>query len=253
MSLVTDLGRGPAFLTLGARLLATPGVPVLLIGPLIATLVLYGIAIAVLLPPVMDWLEASAAGLPGWFHDWFGFLVTLLQIVLGTLLVLATGWLATLLATVLASPFYGHIATRIEARLTGSVQGPERGPAAEILATLGRELQKLGWTLPRMIAILLLSLIPVLGVVASPLALLFGAWVMAVQFVDFTPENRGLSFAQTRGRLGQRRGLGLGFGALLALAIGIPVVNLLVAPAAVAGGTALWLQLDGDWDGRRGL
>ena len=51
-------------------------------------------------------------------------------------------------------------------------------------------------------------------------------------------------------RLGQRRGLGLGFGALLALAIGMPVINLLVAPAAVAGGTALWLQLEGDWDGR---
>jgi CysZ protein len=228
-------------------------VPVLLIGPLIATLVLYGVAIALLLPPVMGWLEASAAGMPARFHDWFSFLVTLLQIVLGGLLVLVTGWVATLLATLLASPFYGVIATRIEARLTGSVQGPERGPAAEIAATLGRELQKLGWTLPRMIAILLIGLIPVIGILASPLALLFGAWVMAVQFIDFTPENRGLSFAQTRARLTRRRGLGLGFGALLALGIGIPLVNLLVAPAAVAGGTALWLQLDGEWDGRSGL
>lgn len=253
MSMITDLGRGPAFLTLGARLLRTPGVGPLLIWPLVVTVLIYGGALAAVLPPALDWLDRSTAGLPQWFHDWFGFLVALLQVILGALLVLGIGWIATLLATVLASPFYGRIAQLVENRLTGTIRRSERGMFAEAVATLGRELHKLLWTAPRMIAILLLSLVPVVGQIASPLAFLFGAWVMAVQFADFTPENQSVTFAETRRQVGTRRGLGLGFGALTALAIGIPLVNLLVAPAAVAGGTALWLRIRGDWDGRSNL
>jgi CysZ protein len=253
MSLITDLGRGPAYLTLGGRLLSTPGVPKLLVWPLLATLVVYGASLAAVLPPTLGWLEDSAAGLPQWFHDWFGFLVTLGQVLLGAILVLGIGWIAALLATILASPFYGVIAQKIEARLTGSVRSADRGVAAEAGAALRREFQKLAWTVPRMLGILLLSLVPVVGQVASPLAFLFGAWVMAAQFADFTPENRGLAFVETRRALGSRRGLGLGFGALVALGVGIPLVNLIVAPAAVAGGTALYLRIRGDWDGARGL
>lgn len=253
MSMMTDLGRGPAFLSLGARLLRTPGVPSLLIWPLLMMLVIYGAALAMVLPPVLGWLDRSATALPPWFDEWLGWLVTLLQIVLGGLLVLVIGWFATLLAAVLASPFYGRIAQIVETRLTGGASIIERSLVAEAFAALSRELQKLLWTAPRMIGILLLSLIPVVGVVASPLAFLFGAWVMAAQFTDFTPENQGLEFAETRRTLASRRGLGLGFGALTALAVGIPVLNLIIAPAAVAGGTALWLQIRGEWDGSQGL
>ncbi|HSG88179.1 MAG TPA: sulfate transporter CysZ [Pseudomonadales bacterium] len=253
MSLFADLGDGPGYLTLGGRLLRTPGIPSLLIWPLLITLVIYGGALAWALPPTLAWLEQSAAGMPAWFHEWFGFLVTLLQVILGALLVLGIGWLATLVATVLASPFYGRIAQLVEARLTGDVRSADRGLMAEAAASIARELHKLLWTAPRMIVILLLSLIPVIGQIASPLAFLFGAWVMAVQFADFTPENQGLSFAETRRRVARRRGLGLGFGALTALLVGIPFVNLFIAPAAVAGGTALWLRINQEWDGRANL
>lgn len=253
MSLIGDLGRGPAYVSLGWRLLSTPGVPRLLVWPLLVTLVIYGAGLAAVLPPVLTWLEESAAGMPAWFQEWFGFLVTLGQWLLGAVLVLGIGWIAALLATILASPFYGRIAQLIEARLTGTVVAPDRGILAEAGAALRREAQKLLWTAPRMIGILLLSLVPVIGQIASPLAFLFGAWVMAAQFTDFTPENRGLEFVETRRALGSRRGLGLGFGALVALGVGVPFVNLIVAPAAVAGGTALYLRIRGDWDGARGL
>lgn len=253
MSMLTDLGRGPAYLSLGGRLLRTPGVPSLLIWPLLVMLVIYGAALALILPPVLGWLEESAAALPQWFDDWLGWLVTLLQIVLGGLLILVIGWFSTLLATVLASPFYGRIAQLVETRLTGGASIVERSLLGEAVAALSRELQKLLWTAPRMIGILLLSLVPVVGVIASPLAFLFGAWVMAAQFTDFTPENQGLKFTETRQTLAARRGLGLGFGALTALTVGIPILNLIIAPAAVAGGTALWLQIRGEWDGRQGL
>lgn len=253
MSVAKDLEAGIGALPLGFRLLGTPGVPGLLAIPLAVTLVVYGVALWLTLPPLLDWLAGFTDGSPQWVLEWFGWLLTVLQFLLGTLLVLLVGWVGIMLAGILAGPFYGQISAKVEARLTGKAPSVERGVGAEIAAGIKRELQKLAWSLPRILALLLLGLIPGLNVITSPLSFLFGAWVMAVQFADFSPENRGLEFPETRRALGERRALVLGFGLPTAFGIGVPLLNLFVAPAAAAGGTALWLRATGEWDGRRGL
>ena len=253
MRLTEQFDAGVRALPLGIRLLRTPGVPARLAVPLALTLVIYGGALALTLPGLLDWLEGLRAGAPEWVVEWFGWLITTLQFLLGAVLVLLVGWVGVLVASTLASPFYGQIAAIIETRLTGQAPNTNRGVAAEIGAGLMRELQKLAWALPRFLAVLLLSFVPGLNVIASPLSFLLGAWIMAVQFADFAPENNGLPFRETRDTLGRRRALTLGFGIPTAVGIGIPLVNLLVAPAAVAGGTALWLRASGAWDGVSGL
>lgn len=253
MSLARDLETGIGSLPLGFRLLATPGVPALLAIPFAITLVVYGAGLAVTLPPLLDWLAGLADGSPQWVVDWFGWLISVLQFLLGGLLVLLIGWIGILLAGILAGPFYGQISAKVEARLTGRTPSVDRGFAAELAAGLRRELQKLSWALPRVLALLLLGFVPGLNVITSPLSFLFGAWVMAVQFADFSPENRGFEFPEARRALARRRALVLGFGLPTAFGIGIPLLNLFVAPAAVAGGTALWLRVQGEWDGERGL
>ena len=253
MSIAGDLETGIAALPLGFRLLRTPGVPSLLAIPLLATLLIYGTALAFTLPPLLDWLAGLAEGSPAWVRNWFGWLIGVLQFVLGALLVLIIGWVGILLAGIVAGPFYGRISARVEARLTGRVPDAERSLAAEFAAGIRRELHKLLWSLPRLAILAVLGFVPGVNVVASPLSFLFGAWVMAVQFADFSPENRGLEFAETRRALGERRALVLGFGLPTAFGIGVPLLNLLVAPAAAAGGTALRLRARGEWDGRRGL
>ena len=253
MSTVRDLETGFGALPLGFRLLGTPGVPALLAIPLLVTLVIQGVALAVTLPPLLDWLAGLGEGSPQWVIDWFGWLISVLQFLLGALLVFLVGWVGILVASVLAGPFYGLISARVETRLTGRPPAVERALSAEILAGIRRELQKLAWSLPRILGLLLLGLIPGLNVITSPLSFLFGAWVMAVQFSDFSPENKGIEFPETRRTLGRRRALTLGFGIPTAVGIGIPLVNLFVAPAAAAGGTALWLRVRDEWDGRRGL
>ncbi len=253
MSLAKDLGTGIGSLPLGFRLLATPGVPALLAIPFGITLVVYGAGLALTLPPLLDWLAGLTEGAPQWVLDWFGWLIGLLKFLLGTLLVLLIGWIGILLAGILAGPFYGQISAKVEQRLTGRVPSVDRGFAAELAAGMQRELQKLAWALPRVLALLLLGFVPGLNVITSPLSFLFGAWVMAVQFADFSPENRGLEFPEARRTLGERRALVLGFGLPTAFGIGVPLLNLLVAPAAAAGGTALWLRATGEWDGSRGL
>jgi CysZ protein len=251
--MVRDFETGFGALPLGFRLLRTPGVPAMLAIPLTITLVIQGVALALSLPPLLDWLAGLGEGSPQWVLDWFGWLIGVLQFLLGALLVFLVGWVGILVASVLAGPFYGQISARVEARLTGRRPSVERSLSAEILAGIRRELQKLAWSLPRILGLLLLGLIPGLNVITSPLSFLFGAWVMAVQFADFSPENGGVEFAETRRTLGERRALTLGFGIPTAFGIGIPLLNLLVAPAAAAGGTALWLRARNEWDGVQGL
>ncbi|MEE4299951.1 MAG: sulfate transporter CysZ [Pseudomonadales bacterium] len=253
MSLASDLEDGIGSLPLGFRLLATPGVPALLAIPFAITFVVYGTGLALTLPPLLDWLGGLTEGSPQWVLDWFGWLISVLQFLLGALLVLVIGWVGVLLAGILAGPFYGQISAKVEARLTGRTPGVERGFLAELAAGMKRELQKLAWALPRVLALLLLGFVPGLNVITSPLSFVFGAWVMAVQFADFSPENRGIEFPDARRALSERRALVLGFGLPTAFGIGVPLLNLLVAPAAVAGGTALWLRATGEWDGRLGL
>ena len=71
-----------------------------------------------------------------------------------------------------------------------------------------------------------------------------GAWTLAVQFADYPLENRGRPFRDTLTLLRANRAAALGFGACATLALAVPLVNFLLVPVAVAGGTLLWLRLD---------
>ena len=51
-----------------------------------------------------------------------------------------------------------------------------------------------------------------------------------------------MRFKELRARLRRRRALALGFGGAVVLATMIPVLNLFVMPAAVAGSAALWVS-----------
>ncbi|MBP2261259.1 uncharacterized protein involved in cysteine biosynthesis [Pseudomonas sp. BP8] len=39
--------------------------------------------------------------------------------------------------------------------------------------------------MPRALALLILSFIPVVNVIAAPLWLIFGVWMMAIQYIDY--------------------------------------------------------------------
>src|SRR5690606_37402737 len=108
--------------------------------------------------------------------------------------------------------------------------------------TLWRELQKLLYYLPRVLAIFILGFIPAAQVAAPVLSGAFAAWMMAIQFVDFPADNQGVSFTVMRRTLARRRLLCMSFGGCVFVVTFIPVLNLFAMPAAVAGGTALWLR-----------
>jgi len=63
---------------------------------------------------------------------------------------------------------------------------------------------------------------------------------MCIQYVDYPADNDGVNFRKTIEKLKTRRTQSLIFGSLVTVLIGIPLLNLIVMPAAVAGATLFW-------------
>ena len=104
------------------------------------------------------------------------------------------------------------------------------------------EVAKIIYALLLAVPFLLLFLVPVINVAAPVLWFLFCAWITAFAYGDYAMSNHGLKLGEIRRTLGRRRLLALGFGSVAFLALLIPFVNLLAVPAAVAGGTVLWVE-----------
>lgn len=179
--------------------------------------------------------------LPGWLE----FLNLILVPLLYLLGVLVCAWLFGFLAVLIASPFLGDLSIAVEQRQFAG--GPEQPPGfwTGLAGAFGRELRKLGYHLPRLLLVFVITLIPVVNLAAPVVWLIFGAWTLAIQFCDYPAENRGRPFVETVALLKQNRGAALGYGACATLALAIPFVNFLLIPVAVAGGTILWRRLQG--------
>ena len=63
---------------------------------------------------------------------------------------------------------------------------------------------------------------PVVNVAAPLLWFGFGAWMLALHFVDYASENRGLKLDDTIALLRANRGPAFGFGAVVALLMAVP-------------------------------
>lgn len=245
----------------GLTLLTHPQLRSYVIGPiLINILVFVGITWFAIhqFDQLLPWLMAK-------IPSWLDFLVWLFWILFGGLLLLIYAYGFTLIGNLLASPFYGLLSERAE-QLLSSPQSldpqsqsesqtetatPQQQLSLKALASvtasaIGRELIKLGYFLPRIALVLLLTLglswIPGVNLVAPIIAMAWGSWWLALQSVDYPADNHGISFTQLRQHTRQHRLSALTFGGLTLLGSGIPLLNLLVMPAAVIGGTSFWLD-----------
>jgi len=177
--------------------------------------------------------------LAGFLPDWLDFLGTVLAVLLNVIVVILGLWLFGFIAMVVSSPLHGVLSARFDAALgnRGTLIDLRIGPA--ISSAIRREWRKLRYQLPRMIAVALLSFVPLLNIFAAIAGVLMTAWLMAIQFADLPGENRDQPFDDTLDELRANRGAALGFGIGIALLLSIPVVNFLVIPVAIAGGTLL--------------
>lgn len=174
--------------------------------------------------------------------DWAAFIRYLLWPLFVLLLLIVSAWTFTILGNLIASPFAGILAEKAEAMLTRQPSAAFNWKTLPAIAvrSLQRELSKLlyfmGWAILILIASMLVSPI------APLLWFAFGAWMMAIQYIDYPFDNHQLSFAELKRWLGQNRMAAIGFGAAVLAASVIPLVNLVVIPAAICGAAALWVD-----------
>lgn len=226
------------YLTEGFRLLARPELRWFAIMPIAVNALVFIGAISLAIEQFNYWMHALLPQLPSWLA-WVEFLLWPL-FALALLLALFYGFSAV--ANLLAAPFNGLLAERVD-ELLGEVPARENSLTtlvALVPRTMLRELQKMSYSLPRMLVLVIVMFIPGLNLLATPLWFLFGAWMQAVEYTDYCSDNRGQPFGQLRQSLRARRLESLGFGLIVSLATMVPLLNLVAMPAAVCGGTKFW-------------
>ncbi len=233
MRALTDPIKGAAYLFEGLRLIRLPGIRGHAIAPFVINGLIFLATFTAGLIWLPDWVSGQIDALGGGWH----WLEWLLWPLLALLALAGAALLSLLLAGLLAIPFSPPLAAAVLERLEGRAAGD--APATGLVGTLRNEIGKLIHAARLALPLVLLSLIPVVQVVAGPLWLLFGAWSLALEFTDYAFEHKGIAPDEGRRRLRLRRGLALGFGGMVLLVSLVPVVNLATIPAAVAGATAL--------------
>ena len=232
---------GVGYLVDGAKMLTHPALRMFVLVPLTINILIFGTLIGYGLSFVSEFMERWLSGIP----DWLSFIEWILWPLIWLTFSLISGYLFTAVALIIASPFNGLLAEKAEELVTGKpVSGPEGLGTALMMVPRGivRELAKLIYYVPMAAFVLLVTFIPVLNAVAPLLWFLLGAWMMSIQFVDYPMDNHQLSFADVKEAVRSRRLSSMGFGGVVALCTGIPIVNFFVVPAAVVGATLLWVK-----------
>lgn len=231
----------------GFAFLVKPGLKRFLIVPILVNLLLYsavfviayfyiGDLVSYLLP---DWLESIS---------WLSWLSGLLAVLFFACFFVVAFFSFTLLANLIASPFYGKLAEKTESLLieleneTTDNEEPQNSlseSAVEISLkeSLIGEWLRLRYLLSRMLLLVIISIIPVVNLIAPLLWVLFGAWGMALEYFTYPLENKGLLFPEQKKLAASVRLGSLSFGGVTMLGLMIPFFNLLIPPAAVIGAT----------------
>ncbi|MDA9556265.1 sulfate transporter CysZ [Vibrio sp.] len=233
---------GVGYLFHGLSLAIQPGIKRFVMIPLLANILVIGSTLYYLMTNLNGWIDDMLSGLPTWL-DWLSYVLWPL---LAITLFIAFGYVFSTIANAIAAPFNGLLSEKVEAHLLGDTTTDNSSVSdmiKEIPRSLGRELQKLKYTLPRTIGLFLFLLIPGLGQTIGPFIwFAFGSWMWAIHYIDLPFDNNQSSFTDSKQWIKQRKTKALTFGSLITLGTAIPFLNLFIMPIAVCGATSLYVS-----------
>ncbi|WP_373082008.1 sulfate transporter CysZ [Zhongshania sp.] len=230
---------GPDYLLRGFKMLSQPGIRLFVAIPLLINILIFGAFTTLTLEAMSGWINQVIEWLPSWL-DFLRWVLWPLAVILVLAIVM---YIFSTVANIIASPFNGLLSEKVEEMLTGEEVAGRETIAMAIASfpkSIGRECQKLFYYLGFAILTLIASF------VISPLAPLLwfalNAWMMALAYCDYPMDNHKLSFKEARTRISSQRGSSFSFGALVMLGTMVPILNLIIMPAAVCGGTLMWVE-----------
>jgi len=236
--MIGDISIGIQALARGVRLLNQPGVRIYVLMPFCINLLLFGALIWYgysLFQPLVEWMMSFVPG----FLD---FLQWLIWLFFGVLAALTVFFTFTPVANIVAAPFNALMAEKIEIHLTGQSPSSDMSFATMALASIGSQFGKLLYIMLWALGLFLVSLIPLVNLVAPVLWVVFGSWLLSLEYFDYPMGNHDIVFAEEKRRLRERRGIALGFGGGVMVMTSIPVINFAAMPVAVAAATLLWVE-----------
>ncbi|MET0045681.1 MAG: sulfate transporter CysZ [Candidatus Thiodiazotropha sp. 6PLUC3] len=232
---------GASYLLRGVGLLSKPGIRPFVLIPLLINVLVFSLLIWL---GIDQFEQLMNRFLPD-DESWLAWLRWLLWPLFAIAIVLMVFYTFTVIANLIAAPYNGLLAEKVELYLGGELPNQTSGAKQlmrEVLPSILSELRKLSYFLLRAIPLLILFLIPVINVAAPFLWLLFSAWFLALEYGDYPMANHNLSFKQQHKRLKRARMSSLAFGGGLTLMMMVPLLNFVAMPAAVAGATLFWRE-----------
>lgn len=231
----------PFYLLTGARLLLQPGIRIYALAPLMINALFFVVLMIFGIQQFNELLDSITPAIPQWLH-WIEWLLWPLFIVC---FVVSGFFLCLLLATMIAAPFNDLLVEAVLRRLRPDKPVTESGLLSAIKGIgpgLLSEARKFRYFVVRALPLALLFVIPGVNLLAPLLWLIFSAWMLALEYMEYPMSADGLLFADIRSSLARQRLSTFGFGVGILLISLIPVINFFIMPIAVAGATALYIE-----------
>lgn len=224
------------FLFKGMKLLTSPELRKFIIIPVLINVVLYSVALTLGYFYISDLIDQF---IPGWLQ-WLSWILWPLFFIS---FFIAGFFTFTVFANMLAAPFYGKLSAKTMAMVSNKAFATAEQPLPKVLVA---EAKRMGYLVTRALPLLVLSIIPGINVIAPFLWALFGAWGMALEYLAYPMENQGVLFSEQKDLVKSVRLGALSFGGLAVLGLTVPVLNIIIAPAAVIGATLYFNEVRRD-------
>lgn len=229
---------GIKYVMSGFSLITRPGIRLYVLIPMLINAILFATVITYGAHLLSDFVNTT---LTGWL-EWLRWLLWPLFIIISLTIIF---FCFSIVANLIAAPFNGFLAEAAEVHLTGatlSATSSLKQLPTVIVKAVKSEFKKFSYFLLRAVPLLLLFLIPFVQIAAPFLWFIFGAWMLALEYMDFPMGNHGILFSEQRKSLQEKRKITFGFGIGALILTLIPVANFIAIPVIVCGATKLWVE-----------
>jgi len=242
--MISNFIMGFAHILKGLSIITKPGIRRFVLIPLGINVLTLGGATYYLFTQFDSWMNQLMPDFPGWL-SWLETAISwLLWPLFSIMILLVIFYSFTFVANLIAAPFNSLLAKKVEMMVTGQPldEGPSYPTFEQIKRSLGSEIGKLFYFLKWWIILLIFTLIPGINLAAPFIWVIFGAWMLSLEYLDYPMSNHNKFFKDINKQALSKRSLSLGFGGGVLLFTSIPFVNLIAMPAGVAGSAALWVN-----------
>ena len=183
----------------------------------------------------VDYLN-TITGLRSWLDrmnsGWLSFLVSFAEFVLPLIMLQFSFSLFKLLWLIIGSPVFAYLSEKTEAILEGR---DFPFSVAQLLKDMVRgiklALRNTLWQTVYIIAVMLLSLVPLVGWAAPLLGLFIECYYYGFSMLDYSAERHKMSAGQSIEFISQHKGLAIGNGMVFYLMHIVPIIGWVLAPA----------------------